>query len=117
MPVHAHLAGELRHHFGNDHFPVAISGNAKRRCDRIGRRERGLGNNIHADLPAVIVRCQLDRQRDLALCGCFGVDVKDVVNTALHLIVHALLECTLRHLQDARSLGFVIHGCPPLFFT
>ena len=53
MPVHAHLAGELRHHFGNDHFPVAISGNAKRRCDRIGRRERGLGNNIHADLPAL----------------------------------------------------------------
>ena len=44
------------------------------------------------DLPALVVRRQLDGEGDLALGGGLGVGVEDVLDHLVHLVVDALLE-------------------------
>ena len=113
--VHVNLAGDLRHHFGHDHFAVAVAGDAEGRCDRVGGRERCLGLHGHGDRLALVIRRQLDGEGDLPLGCCLGVEVEDVVDDSAHLVVDALLKRAAGHLQDARPIDVLVHVVlPPL---
>ena len=92
---------------------AALLADRKGGLDRVqGRQGAGCGG-AHLDVLALFVRLQGNLHRNGALGGGLGVRVADVLNHAAHLVVQALFDGAVGHVNQAACFG-MFHVVPPL---